>query len=347
MSAVIAPERRAGLAEEHAWLRHEHGIVDWSGAGVFEISGDRAVDFLDAVCTRSAAFLVEERTLPALMLRDDGSIVAAVDVFCHRDRYVILVWPDQRAAVAAHLAAYASARAGVTVTDRSDATAVLGIEGPGSGRVVDALVEGGGVAQIAYKSFTVGRWPEGDLIIARIGVTAEFGYTLMLPAAQRAALHDRLVELGAHHPCGRDAVDVCRMESRFVDLERDLPDPRATPFDVGLQWMVDVTHEFTGKTALLERWERRGMPLPVCFTTLADQPLEPGVTVLAGDEIVGVVTNSVWSPGLRRVIGIAHIDAEVAVPGLELATRGGLHDTPISTCSGPFVVPTSVAAGRG
>jgi len=336
---------RERLAEEHHRLRHDRGLVDWRGAGVFDVSGPGAVDFLDAVCTRSVAFLVEERTLPALALDEEGGVVAVLDVFCRGDRYTVLVWPEQREAAWAHLAAQAAGRPGIVLTDRSAEQDVVAVEGPLAARSVDAFVDGG-VEQIPYKGFTVAEWQECELVIARIGVTAEFGYTLMAPASLGGELRHRLVELGAL-PCGRDSVDVCRMESRFVSLEADRPDPRALPFEMGLQWMIDPTHDFAGKQALLERWPSPQARLPVCFTAPAGARLGPHDVVAAGDVAVGSVTNALWSPGLHCIAGVAHLDADVAAAGLAFEVRTGPDRVPITTCSGPFVVPTSVAAGRG
>jgi glycine cleavage system aminomethyltransferase T len=136
------------------------------------------------------------------------------------------------------------------------------------------------------------------------------------------------------------------MESRFVNLERECPHRRTTPFELGLQWMIDFTHGFAARDALLGRWDSEATRLPVCFTAPRDTPAHPGVEVLLDGQVVGSVTHAVWSPAVGHVVGVAHLDRDVAVPGLPLSTRGEGGATPITTCSGPFLVPTSVAGLR-
>jgi len=344
MSSITSLSTGAEVAEEHRVLRHDRGLIEWRGAGVFDVAGTDAAGFLDEVCTRSVAFLFEERTLAALLLADDGSVLAIVDLLCRGDSYTVLVWPDQRLVAWTRLAVKAEGRDGVTLSDRSDSTTVLAVEGPRAGAAVEPFLDGS-IGQIAYRSFTTGRWEEAEMVVARIGVTAEFGYTLLVPLQHGDSVRARLVEMGVR-PCGREAVDVCRMESRFVNLERECPHPQTTPFELGLQWMIDFTHGFAARRALLERWEAEVMRLPVCFTAPQEAGVVAGDEVLLADQVVGSVTHAVRSPGLGRVIGVAHLDRDIAVPGLPLSARGAGGATAITTCSGPFLVPTSVAGLR-
>jgi aminomethyltransferase len=274
MSSITSLSTGAEVAEEHRVLRHDRGLIEWRGAGVFDVAGTDAAGFLDEVCTRSVAFLFEERTLAALLLADDGSVLAIVDLLCRGDSYTVLVWPDQRLVAWTRLAVKAEGRDGVTLSDRSDSTTVLAVEGPRAGAAVEPFLDGS-IGQIAYRSFTTGRWEEAEMVVARIGVTAEFGYTLLVPLQHGDSVRARLVEMGVR-PCGREAVDVCRMESRFVNLERECPHPQTTPFELGLQWMIDFTHGFAARRALLERWEAEVMRLPVCFTAPQEAGVVPG-----------------------------------------------------------------------
>jgi aminomethyltransferase len=183
------------------------------------------------------------------------------------------------------------------------------------------------------------------VVISRTGVTAEFGYRLRVAAEHGASLRARLIELGAQ-PCGADAVNVCRLESRFASLEHDSPGPACTPFELALQWMVDFDHQFLGRDALLRRWQQGAVRHPVCFVTIEGASLSAGDAVLADEVMVGRVTNLRWSPGLQSSIGVAHLDRDLAASGLELVAGGDSGMGRIHTCSGPFVLPASLGAKR-
>lgn len=341
----VMPAQYDGLEVEYARLRGDRGLVDWRGSGFVELSGSGALDLLDELCTRSAAFLLEERTLAALMLRENGSLIGEVLISCHGDSYTVEVHPAQRDAVWAHLSAHAAGREDVALADLSDQVAIFGVEGPRAQLSVQPFLDMA-IGEIAYKSFTTAQWQGRPLVISRTGVTAEFGYRLRVAAEHGDELHARLVELGAL-PCGGDALDVCRLESRFANLEWDCPAADASPFEVALQWMVDFDRDFLGREALLRRWESGVVRHPVCFVAGEDTAVRRGDRVLADGEVVGQVTHVRRSPGVGALIGLAHLDAELAAAGLDLLACGDHGDTGIRTCSAPFLVPRSIEDLRG
>ena len=342
MTAVTPtiPATYDGLDVEYRRLRTDRGLIDLCASGKFEVSGPAAVDFLDELCTRPVGFLIEERTMPALLLDEDGGIVADVILGCFDDHYLIEVWPAQRRAAWEHIAAQAHGRDGVSVRDRSEDLALYGVEGPQAHQTVQPFMEFT-LAQLAYRSFCTTTWEGQPITIARTGVTAEYGYKILIAAEHGEALRQRLIELGAL-PCGLDALNVCRMESRFANIEEESPGATTSPFDLALQWMVDFGKDFIGKEHLLAQWNAGGLRRPVCFTA------EPGTALAAGDELgcggttVGRISHALYSPGLDRMVGLAHVDEEYAASGLEFLTQGDGSCTVVSTCSAPFLVPMSI-----
>ena len=333
------PASYDGLDVEYRRLRTDRGLIDLCAAGKFEVSGPAAVDFLDELCTRPVGFLIEERTMATLLLDDAGRIVADAILYCFDGHYLIEVWPLQRQAAWEHVSARAAGRDGVTVRDRSDDIAVYGIEGPQAHLTVQPFMEFT-LAQLAYRSFCTTTWEGHSITISRTGMTGEYGYKLFVDAEQGEALRERLVELGAL-ACGLDAVNVCRMEARFANIEDEAPGSAASPFDLALQWMVDFGKDFVGKESLLAEWNGGGLRRPVCFTADVSAGVAAGDELLGGDVVVGRVSHALYSPGVERIIGVAHIDEEYAASGLEFSTQGG-GGAVLATCSGPFLVPMSI-----
>jgi len=190
---------------------------------------------------------------------------------------------------------------------------------------------------MAYSSFATTEYEGGDVLISRTGVTGEYGFKLHVPTAQAEHLWKELLDAGARQ-VGLDALNVCRMETRFVNLERESGGSPAYPFEVGLQWMVDLNGDFVGADAVRDAFstsKRR----PICWQAddVAAEVPAGGATVAAGEEAVGEVTFAVWSPTLERVIGTAQVDEAVAASGLEFS----IEDRTVRTVSAPFVVATS------
>lgn len=322
--------------EEYQALRTGTGLVDYDGIGRYAVEGSGASAFLNHVATRTVDFLLEGQVSNALLLREDGTVVAEVLLHCRGEDYLVEVWPAQAAETGEHLTAAAAGRDDVSLRDISQEARVFGIEGPESFRIAAKFLPFA-VASMAYSSFAIAPFDDGQLLISRTGVTAEYGFKLHVPAGSADRLREELIGAGAQE-VGLDALNVCRMESRFVNLESESAGVPVQPFDVGLQWMVDLNGQFIGADAVRDGHaapERR----PVCWQADEGAREVPaaGAAVAVADRQVGEVTHAVWSPRLERVIGAARIDAEVAASGLEYAVA----DQTVRSVSAPFLVATS------
>nr|ANY57967.1 MtcH Aminomethyltransferase [uncultured bacterium] len=291
--------------DDYRTLRGATGLIDYTGAALITVTGAQAAPFLGRVCTRGVDFLLEGQISSVLMLAEDGTVRAEALIYCRGTEYLVQVWPEQADAARELLTAAAAGDPGVTVTDAGADLATVGIEGPESFRIIQKFLPFP-VASMAYRSFATVEHGAVPLLISRTGVTGEYGYTIHVPAAAAADLRGELVALGAKE-VGREAVDVCRMETRFVNLEKESGGDALTPFELGLQWMVDANQDFTGKHVLYERWAAGTSRLPVCFEAADDIPA-PGSPLLAGGREVGVVAYAVFSPTLGKVVGIARVD---------------------------------------
>lgn len=325
------------MEQDYYNLRNAAGLIDYDGIGLFRVSGPGASAFLNEVCSRSTDFLLEGQVLTALALGEDGTVVAELLLHCDGGEYLVEVWPSQRDAAWSHLEKFAESRTDVRLDNVSDTFHVFGVEGPSSFKVVQGFLSLP-VASMAYSSFTTETWRGERLLVSRTGVTGEYGYKLHVPEELAEDFHKALLDEGAAN-CGSDALDVCRMEMRFVNLEDEGADGISTPFDLGLQWMADFQHEFPGKQVLQEGLANIEHK-PVCWVAEELQaPPERGTAVTASDGTVGHVAHSVFSPSLGHVIGTAQVDVKLAASGLVLQ----LADTTaaVRTVSAPFRIPAS------
>ncbi|MGW7006230.1 glycine cleavage T C-terminal barrel domain-containing protein [Streptomyces sp. NPDC054933] len=329
------------VATDYAVLREKCGMVDYTGTGLLRVSGPSAAAYLGRVSTRGVDFLLEGQTINSLVLRDNGTIVAETLIHCRATDYLMEIWPAQAKHGVAHLLAAAAAYEDLVVEDVSDQLAVLGVEGPQSFKIAQKYLPFP-VASLGYRNFATAQWAgRHTLMVSRTGVTGEYGYKFLVASADAEQLCSELTELGAVR-CAKAAVDVCRMEVRFANLEEESAGSPVTPFDVGLQWMLDVGQEFMGRTALLDAFMAGLTRMPVCWIaedSLTTRPKQ-GTAITASDGEVGAVTHAVWSPKLERFIGSARVDAAIAASGQDFKLAGT--DTVIRTVSAPFLTATSL-----
>ncbi|GAA1663114.1 glycine cleavage system aminomethyltransferase GcvT [Kribbella yunnanensis] len=324
---------------EYELLRSASGLLDYTGLGLVRIAGNEAAAFLSQVSTRSVDFLLEGQISSALLLNSDGTVLSEVLIHCNGADYLVEIWPAQAAAATEYLVAVGTTGVhDVTVQDVSDEYCVFGIEGPHAPAIAQKFLPFP-ITSLSYAGFVTTPWREGlELLVSRTGVTGEYGYKLHVPVAAGNELREHLVDLGARQ-VGTAAVDVCRMEMRFANLEQEAAG--VTPFEVGLQWMVDFGHDFIGKEALVAHWEAGPPRRPVCWVAsdrLQSIP-DSGSGLVVEDESVGAVAHAVFSPRLGRVIGTARVDADVAAAGLKLTLEQLTR--PVRTTGAPFLVATS------
>jgi aminomethyltransferase len=275
------------------------------------------------------------------MLRDDGTVIGETTVYNLGDRYIVEVWPGQSLAVWEHVQEHARDRSDVEIYDGTTEFATVGIEGPRAYAIAQAFVDFP-ISVLAYKSFIAGEWEGHPLIVSRTGLTGEYGYKLLIPAKAKDLLRERLVELGATE-CGLLALNVCRMETRFPNLEAEAPGPVFSPFDLGIQWMVDFNKEFVGRKALKSAWERGLLEELVCFRAGGHCPVASDTPLLVDDELVGTVNFSLYSPGLDQIIGVARVRSDLAASGLELHIASDSERKRAETCSPPFLLTKSLS----
>jgi aminomethyltransferase len=326
--------------EEYRALRGGCGLIDYEGAGLIQVSGPEAAAFLGDVSSRNVDFLLEGQISAALVLDDTGAVLTEVLIYCRGTDYLVEIWPSQAERARAHIMAAAQSYDGAQAEDLSDAFRVFGVEGPQSPRLAQKFLPFP-ISSMAYRSFVTADWQGGvTLQFSRTGVSGEYGYKLQVPVEGAEELRAELVAAGAQE-CGVDAVDVCRMEMRFPNLELEAAGESVTPFDLGLQWMVDFQHDFAGKEALVERWKEGLATLPVCWVGaegLQTAPAAGAALTIEGTQ-VGRVAHAVWSPTLQRVIGTARVEPSVASSDVEYSL--GESADAVNTISAPFLVATS------
>lgn len=325
-------------ASEYEALRKSCGLLDYDGAGLLRINGPGASAFTSQVTTRSVDFLLEGQVSASLLLRDDGTILADTLVHCEGSDYRLEIPQAQAEQTRKHLLKAVEAADDVELEDLGENTRVYGIEGPGSFKLAQHFLDFP-VSSMSYSSHASVTWNGETILVSRTGVTGEYGYKFHVPVALAEQLRDQLVELGATR-VGADALDICRMEARFADVDVESGGQALTPFELGIQWMVNFEHDFVGKAALLESWQAGQQRHPVCWRAEGDGTTPTsGSPVTIGEDSVGVVGHAVHSPALGCLIGTARVDSAVAAAGLEMRITEPAHD--VRTVSGPFLVPTS------
>lgn len=199
--------------EEHLATRRAAGLFDFSFMGLYEFSGAAGLQGLQ---TRDLGAMRPGQIVYTLLLKADGAVEIDATVW-RLDEARYWLFTGKRSAFGGR--------------DRSGEYAVLALQGPASGGILARLIGPDAVEALKYFRFI----EKASLIVARVGFSGELGYELLVPAAEAAALRQKLLHLGRAEglrECGWAAADSLRIESGYVLFDREL-DGRANPRELG------------------------------------------------------------------------------------------------------------------
>jgi aminomethyltransferase len=303
------PIQYAGVLEEHTAVRESVGVFDVSHLGKGVVRGPRAVDFVNARLTNDLRRIGPGQAQYTLCCDDaSGGVVDDLIQYVRSEDEVFLI-PNaaNSSQVVGRLAA--DATGGIEVEDLHTTLAVLAVQGPGSKDLVDSL---GLPTTSDYMGFTAAQWQGRDVVVCRTGYTGELGFEL-LPAWDDAGdLWDAVVAAGAK-PAGLGARDTLRTEMGYPLHGQDLS-LEITPVQARAGWAVGWDKPaFWGRDALLAEKAAGPRRLLRGLESLDRGIPRSHMTVLRDGKAVGEVTSGTFSPTRKVGIGLALLDAEVAV----------------------------------
>jgi aminomethyltransferase len=211
--------------EQHLATRSAAGLFDFSFMGLFEFSSERA---LGEAQTRALYGMVPGQVAYTLLLNEDGGVFNDATVWqMGGERYWL--WTGRRTDVA---------RIRGVARDRSGEFAVLALQGPRSGVILETIIGRPAVRSLRYFHF----FQKESMLVARLGYSGELGYELIVPAAERDGLWTTLARAGAAE-CGTEAMNSLRIEAGYVLFDREI-DGKVNPRELGLERLVVPARPF-------------------------------------------------------------------------------------------------------
>jgi aminomethyltransferase len=331
---------------EYNAVREAAALIDVSPLYKYLVSGPDATRLVDRVITRDATKVAVGRVVYTPWCDENGKVVDDGTVHRLDDQ----LWRWTAADPQLRWLRQNSAGLDVTITDESESTAALALQGPLSRDVLDA-VTGESFADLGYFRRRASRIGEVAIDVSRTGYTGDLGYELWMPADKAVPVWDALMTVGGAYglrPAGMLALDVVRLEAGLILLEVDYtsarhamnPEQNYSPFEIGLGRLVDFDKgDFVGRLAL-ERERAAGGParrlvglqldwydieglysaqgLPPAISPAVDRSPVP---VFAGSSQVGRVTSLGWSPILKQALALASVPPRHAPYGTTLSVE--------------------------
>jgi aminomethyltransferase len=213
-------------------------------------------------------------------------------------------------------AAAIGAERGLTVRVTEPDASPLGVQGPRAPDVIADLF-GDWVRDLKYFWHRQTDLDGIPILLARSGWSKQGGFELYLRDGTRGTeLWNRVKEAGAPYGIVPGVPsDIERTESDLLSYGADARFG-ANPFEVGLGKYVDLDRddEFVGKAALRRILDEGVRRRRVGFFLSGDKisGIEHPHRVYLGEDVVGVVTEAIYSPRLEKNIALGLLNTEIA-----------------------------------
>jgi aminomethyltransferase len=318
------PVSYSGILAEHLAVRRAAGLFDVSHMGEIRVSGPAAEGFVDWLTPNKVRGLEPGRAQYTALLTDEGTFVDDLLVYrLDAETFLLVVNASNTAKDLAWIRE--RARAGATIEDVSDATALLALQGPIAAEILAPLA----AADVgALRSFSLVETSVAGAgaTVSRTGYTGEDGFEIFVDAGDAERVWTGLLDAGGARglvPVGLGARDSLRLEAGLCLYGHEIDDT-VTPFEVGLDWVVKLdAGDFVGRDALV-RQRAEGLRRKLVGLELPGRRIgRAEAAVSSGGEPIGRVTSGTWSPFLERSIAMALLASAHARAGeqVEVAVR--------------------------
>jgi aminomethyltransferase len=326
-AGYLMPIQYHSVKDEALSVRNHVGIFDVSHMGEFWVEGKDASVFVDYLITNEFSNVPKNKAVYSPLCNEQGKIID--DLIAYKiDHHRVLICVNA-ANLEKDFAWIISKKSGfdVTITNKSNETSLVAIQGPKSASILAALGIND-VEDLSYYSVLEFK----NLIIARTGYTGEDGFEIFGPHESIAVIWHKALELGVV-PCGLAARDVLRLEVCFPLYGNELSE-QLTPLDSGLKWAVNFNkNNFIGKEALSEYSPQFSLIKLLVEGAIPRKDFE----LFQNNQVIGKITSGTMSVVLNKGIALALIQKELFSNNQKLIINVRGKQLPVEIIKAPFV----------
>ncbi len=302
------PLSYAGIIQEHRAVRHAAGVFDLSHMGEFHLEGPHALALLERALTNSALRLADGQAQYTIMCAEDGGTIDDLIVYrLAAERYMLCVNASNIGADWEWLSGLN--RDGAVLTNRSDETGLIAIQGPHAVAILSRITA------LPLASIARFRTASGDVagvasLVARTGYTGEDGFEIFCPAAAGERVFEAGLAAGSADgilPCGLGARDTLRMEAGLPLYGHEL-DRATSPLEAGLRPFVKLGHGCVGEGVLAaQRDGGTAKRLAGIRTDDGKSIARRGYKIYRDGAEAGVITSGTYAPSFERPLAMGYV----------------------------------------
>lgn len=298
-------------------------VCDRSHCGIIRVSDDDRIRFLHNQTTNDFQSLKPGQGCDTVMVTSTARTIDLATAYVLEDAVLLLVSPNRREFLMQWLDKYIFFADKVQLTDVTNETATFSLIGPGS----DAIMEKLGAEAIIGQPYGTHQLFDGGVRVAVGSGLASPGYTLILPASEKATVWQKIVEAGAREMSDR-AFDVLRILQGRPAPEHELTDDY-NPLEAGLWHTISFSKGcYIGQETIARLNTYKGVKQHLWGIRL-NAPAEIQSAIAIGDEKVGKLTS--YTETADGYFGLGYIRTKAGGVGLKVQvgeTEGEIVEIP-------------------
>lgn len=308
------PLQYSGIVDEHRATRTAAAVFDTCHMGEVDVEGPQALELLERTTIRRLGDLAARRIRLSVITNERGGIIDDLTIYRFaEDRFRLVINASTRERAVRWLRDVKEKEgfSGASVTDRTDETGKIDLQGPRSGEILKSIA-GADPEGLRYYNF-LERTIEGvPVLLSRSGYTGEDGYEIYMPWEKTPFFWELLLDRGKGmgvRPAGLGARDTLRLEAGMMLYGHELCE-EVTPLEVVYGKFVELERDFIGVGPLREERKSGLRKILVGFEMTGRGIPRNGHFVLSGGRKVGTVTSGTFGITVQKAIGMAFVRPE-------------------------------------
>lgn len=312
--------------KEYAAVRASAGLFTLRDYGKIAIRGKDRVKFLQGITSNDISTLKEGSSLYTIFPTVKGKIASEGVVWAFSDFLLVILRPDLRDKTLGLLKKF-KIGSDAQLEDVTEQFALYSIQGPRSAEILatgflQPLAE---LQPFHFATFLLNTVP---IRVIRNDWSGETGFDLLIPAANRDQVIAKLLALGSSMgllSAGAETFETVRVESGMPLYGYELSE-EVLPQEAGLESKaISYTKGCYIGQETIARLHYLGHANRALTGILSDQTiLAKGDTIHSGEKHVGLITSSLFSPFLQRVISLGYLNRQFIAAGtlVEVSHQG-------------------------
>ena len=311
------PIQYESIIAEHNACRSSAALFDVSHMGRLRFDGEGSEQLLDHLLTRRVSDLPIGGVRYSMICNAEGGVlddvlVSHLETPSQRRFHLLVVNASNRAKIIKWITPHVADFPSVTMTDRTELTAMIAVQGPRAVELTARLFKAKVDRLKRYRGLITDQFNK-PVIVTRTGYTGEDGFELIVRAEEANRVWENLLLVGREagfRAAGLGARDTLRLEAGMPLYGHELSE-QINPLEAGLGFACNLENRsFIGDQALRDVVAQGPKRVRVGLIVDSKRPVREGCAVLdAEGRPVGTVTSGAPSPTLGRPIAMALLDA--------------------------------------